>query len=145
MNIILHCIPVDGVICIDDVSFNGLDLRFIPDNIHAFHWNQTFGEIEFTGDEDNETVINFNEYQFFQQVVDMFNEKQESYDQDMRDENSRNAAESAAEEERDRIHNLKQQAIVNSMNNYADKVRENINNIDPIISVENTLREIGLI
>jgi hypothetical protein len=36
----------DGFISVDDVGFSGLDLSFLPENIHAVQWYDTVGEVE---------------------------------------------------------------------------------------------------
>lgn len=43
----LTIIPVDGAVYVDGVSFIGLDLSFVPTNIHALQWYDTYGELEF--------------------------------------------------------------------------------------------------
>ena len=42
----LIIVPSDGVVNIDGVGFDGLDLSFIDASIHAVQWYETRGEIE---------------------------------------------------------------------------------------------------
>lgn len=46
----LTIIPSDGSVYLDNWSFNGLDLSFIPSNIHALQWKNDLGWIEFVED-----------------------------------------------------------------------------------------------
>jgi hypothetical protein len=43
----LTIIPVDGAVYVDGVSFVGLDLSFVPTDIHALQWYDSYGEVEF--------------------------------------------------------------------------------------------------
>ena len=43
----LTIVPDDGAVYKDGFSYSGLDLPFIPQNIHALQWYGEFGEIEF--------------------------------------------------------------------------------------------------
>ena len=43
----LTIVPDDGAVYKDGISYSGLDLPFIPQNIHALQWYGEFGEIEF--------------------------------------------------------------------------------------------------
>jgi hypothetical protein len=43
----LTIIPVDGAVYVDGVSYSDLDLSFVPANVHALQWYDTYGELEF--------------------------------------------------------------------------------------------------
>jgi hypothetical protein len=43
----LTIIPEDGSVYKDNYSYSNLDLSFVPSNVHAFQWYDTYGEIEF--------------------------------------------------------------------------------------------------
>jgi hypothetical protein len=43
----LTIVPVDGAVYVDGVSYSGLDLSFIPADVHALQWYDTYGEVEF--------------------------------------------------------------------------------------------------
>lgn len=43
----LTIIPVDGAVYVNGVSYAGLDLSFVPADVHALQWYDTFGELEF--------------------------------------------------------------------------------------------------
>lgn len=43
----LTIIPSDGAVYKDNFSYSGLDLSFIPPDVHALQWYDTYGEIEF--------------------------------------------------------------------------------------------------
>jgi hypothetical protein len=43
----LSIIPSDQAVYVDGASQLGLDLSFIPSNIHALQWYETHGELEF--------------------------------------------------------------------------------------------------
>lgn len=53
-------IPVDGAVYKDGVSFCGLDLSFIPSNIHALQWIDSKGWLEFKQDQDFNKAANEN-------------------------------------------------------------------------------------
>ena len=36
----------DGFISVDGIGFGGLDLSFLPSNLHAVQWYETVGEVE---------------------------------------------------------------------------------------------------
>lgn len=42
----LTIIPSDGTVIVDGVGFNGLDLSFMPANVHAVQWYDTYGDVE---------------------------------------------------------------------------------------------------
>jgi hypothetical protein len=37
----------DGLVVVDGIAFSGLDLSFMPNNIHAVQWYHTEGEVEY--------------------------------------------------------------------------------------------------
>lgn len=43
----ISVIKTDGFVSKDGKGFSGLDLSFLPSNVRAFQWYETFGEIEF--------------------------------------------------------------------------------------------------
>jgi hypothetical protein len=43
----LTIIPTDGAVYIDGATYSGLDLSFIPTDVHALQWYDTYGELEF--------------------------------------------------------------------------------------------------
>ena len=63
----LTIIPIDGAVYKNEISFSGLDLSFIPANIHALQWYETEGEIEFINNPDktkpqNQTITSLPEW-----------------------------------------------------------------------------------
>lgn len=48
----LTIIKSDGAVYKDGVSYSGLDLLSVPNNVHALQWNGTKGFIEFVEDDD---------------------------------------------------------------------------------------------
>jgi hypothetical protein len=43
----LTIVPADSTVYVDGVSYSHLDLSFIPSDIHALQWYDTYGELEF--------------------------------------------------------------------------------------------------
>jgi hypothetical protein len=43
----LTIIAEDGAVYVDSVSYSNLDLSFIPSDVHALQWYNTYGELEF--------------------------------------------------------------------------------------------------
>jgi predicted dinucleotide-utilizing enzyme len=43
----LTIIPEDAAVYIDGVCVSGIDISFVPNNIHAIQWDGNFGEIEY--------------------------------------------------------------------------------------------------
>lgn len=39
-------IKENGFVSIDDLGFSGIDLSFLPENLHAVQWYDTVGEVE---------------------------------------------------------------------------------------------------
>ena len=48
----LTIIPSDNTVYVDNWSFSGLDLSFIPANVHALQWKNDLGWIEFVENDD---------------------------------------------------------------------------------------------
>jgi len=42
----LTIVPISGTVSKNGISYNNLDLSFMPSNVHAVQWYDTFGEIE---------------------------------------------------------------------------------------------------
>jgi len=77
----LIIIPVDGLISIDGQCISKIqhDMSWIPENIHAIQWYETWGEIEYTDGSPNEKI---EELGIYEQAVDTFNnEKQRLEDE----------------------------------------------------------------
>lgn len=43
----LTIIPADGAVYVDGISYLNLNLSFIPSDVHALQWYDTYGELEF--------------------------------------------------------------------------------------------------
>jgi hypothetical protein len=43
----LTIVPADGAVYVDSASYSDLDLSFIPSDVHALQWYDTYGELEF--------------------------------------------------------------------------------------------------
>jgi len=48
----LSIIPIDGAVYKDGYSYSGLNLSFVPSNVHALQWKDTKGWIEFVDNDD---------------------------------------------------------------------------------------------
>lgn len=73
----LTIIKEDGFVAIDGVGYIGLDLSFLPGNIHAVQWYHTKGEIEFVCEPlepkpENQLITSIDQ---FQEVIDLWNAK----------------------------------------------------------------------
>lgn len=90
----LTIVPEDRTLGIDGEFLLKVqqNLDWIPQNVHAVQWYDTWGEVEFNGPEPNERIEELGIYQ--QAIIDFNNEKQ-------RIEDEKIAAELAAEEARD--------------------------------------------
>lgn len=66
-------IPSDGLVSIDNEGFNGLDLSFIDQSIHAIQWYGEGGEIEYK-DERGRMIANveINSIEQFQPALDLW-------------------------------------------------------------------------
>ena len=77
----LIIIPVDKLISIDGQGILQIqqDFSWIPSNVHAVQWYETWGEIEYTDGSPNEKI---EELGIYEQAVDTFNnEKQRLEDE----------------------------------------------------------------
>ena len=54
----LVIVPVSGTVNKDGIVYNDLDLSFMPKNIHAVQWYDTFGEIEVKNEITNKIIAN---------------------------------------------------------------------------------------
>ena len=43
----LTIVPDDGAVYKDGFSYSGLDLDFVPDDVHALQWYGQYGEVEY--------------------------------------------------------------------------------------------------
>ena len=61
-------IPSDGVVSIDGVSFNNIDLSSINQSIHAVQWYGSDGEVEIKDERgrmmENREITSFDEFAF---------------------------------------------------------------------------------
>lgn len=67
-------IPVDGLVSVNGIVMSGLDLSFLPREIHAIQWNGHSGEVEFRQDvlgnkRPNEKIDSFQPYK---KAVELF-------------------------------------------------------------------------
>ena len=74
MNRRISIIPADGIVAVNGMSVSGLDLSFLPDDIHAIQWYGERGEVEFRADlygykKMNEKIDSFKP---FEKAVDLF-------------------------------------------------------------------------
>jgi hypothetical protein len=90
----LTIVPSDKTICIDGQCILEIqqDLSWIPTNIHALQWYDTYGEVEYNDGSPNEKIEELGIYQ--QAVIDYQNEIQ-------RLENEKIAQEAASEAAKD--------------------------------------------
>lgn len=54
----LIIVPISGTVSKDGISYNDLDLSFMPSNVHAVQWYDTFGEIEIKDVITNKMIAN---------------------------------------------------------------------------------------
>lgn len=66
----LSIISIDGTVCIDGVCYLGLDLSWIPVDVHAVQWYNTYGEVEFI---DNSPNVKIDSLGIYEQAIDSFN------------------------------------------------------------------------
>ena len=74
MNQRISIIPADGIVAVNGMSVSGLDLSFLPEEIHAIQWYGERGEVEFRADlygykKMNEKIDSFKP---FEKAVDLF-------------------------------------------------------------------------
>jgi predicted phosphohydrolase len=65
-------IPVDSRVTIDGVSIGDLDLSWIPENIHAVQWYDTYGEVELVTSDPN---IDITELGIYEQAIPLWESK----------------------------------------------------------------------
>lgn len=65
----LSIISIDGTVCIDGVCYIGLDLSWIPVDVHAVQWYGTYGEVEFI---DNSPNMKIDSLGIYEQAIDSF-------------------------------------------------------------------------
>lgn len=82
MNITI--IPIDRTVSIDGLTFNGIDLSFIPSNQHAIQWYNNVGEVEIKDDNgrivENQKIETFD---FYQPAIDSWNIKKQEYEESL--------------------------------------------------------------
>jgi len=71
-------IPVDSRVSIDGYSIDGLDLSWIPENIHAVQWYDTYGEVELVTTEPNIVIT---ELGIYEQAIPLWEAKKIELDQ----------------------------------------------------------------
>jgi hypothetical protein len=71
-------IPVDSRVSIDGYSIDGLDLSWIPENIHAVQWYDTYGEFELVTTEPNIVIT---ELGIYEQAIPLWEAKKIELDQ----------------------------------------------------------------
>ena len=54
----LIIVPISGTVSKNGICYNNLDLSFMPSNIHAVQWYDTFGEIEIKDVITNKMIAN---------------------------------------------------------------------------------------
>jgi hypothetical protein len=89
----LAIIPSDTVVCIDNRCIDNIDLSWVPENVHAVQWYDTYGEIELVTNDPN---IDIFELGIYENVIDLWEERKVELD---KLEEERLEAERIAEEE----------------------------------------------
>ena len=60
-------VPSDGMVSIDGKEYTDIDLAFIPNNVHAVQWYDTFGEVEICDQYgrilENQPITSLDDYQ----------------------------------------------------------------------------------
>ena len=56
-------IPIDSRVTIDGISIGDLDLSWIPENVHAVQWYDTYGEVELVTRDPNIDIIELGIYE----------------------------------------------------------------------------------
>lgn len=84
MNRRISIIPDDGIVAVNGMSVTGLDLSFLPNDIHAIQWYGERGEVEFKTDiygykKMNEKIDSFKP---FEKAVDLFGQVQAAVQND---------------------------------------------------------------
>jgi uncharacterized LabA/DUF88 family protein len=65
-------IPVDSIVIIDGFPTPNVDLSWIPENVHAVQWYDTYGEIELVTREPN---IDITELGIYEQAISLWESK----------------------------------------------------------------------
>jgi len=88
----LTIIPEDKTIRIDEEFMLNIeqDMSWIPENIHAVQWYDTWGEIEYKDGSPNERIEELGIYQ--QAIIDLNNEKQRIEDDEIEIAKTKEAA-----------------------------------------------------
>lgn len=106
----LTIVPSDKTICIDGQCILEIqqDLSWIPTNIHALQWYDTYGEVEYNDGSPNEKIEELGIYQ--QAVIDYQNEIQRLEDEKIAQE----AASEAARDYWSELRMMRDQLLSNS-------------------------------
>jgi hypothetical protein len=75
-------IPVDSKIVIDGIVANDVDLSWVPENVHAVQWFDTYGEIELLTREPN---IDITELGIYSQAVPIWEVKKLELEEEERE------------------------------------------------------------
>lgn len=88
----LTIVPVDKIIGIDGEFLRKIeqDISWIPENVHAVQWYDTWGEVEYTDGSSNERIEELGIYE--QAIVDFNNELQRIEDEIIAEELAAEAA-----------------------------------------------------
>lgn len=94
-------IPEDGTVAVNGINMSGLDLSFLPDEIHAIQWVGDSGEVEFRPDafghkKPNEKIGSLKPYE---KAIGLFEKKQEE---------DRQGSEENQPSDRERLFNMTQ-------------------------------------
>ncbi len=65
-------IPVDSIIIIDGFPTPNVDLSWIPENVHAVQWYDTYGEVELVTSDPN---IDITELGIYEQAIPLWESK----------------------------------------------------------------------
>lgn len=116
-------IPVDSMIIIDGFAVSDVDLSWVPDNVHAVQWYETYGEVELIGRVPN---IDITELGIYEQAVPIWEVKKLELEQQ---EIQRLEQVRLMEEEQQRQVILKQYQMISNQNS---------ENLSEILSEEST-------
>ena len=75
-------IPVDSKIVIDGIVANDVDLSWVPENVHAVQWFDTYGEIELLTREPN---IDITELGIYSQAIPIWEAKKLELEEEERE------------------------------------------------------------
>ena len=109
-------VPVDGLVNIDGLRYLGLDLSFIPNNVHAVQWYDTYGEVEIKDPVTGKMISNddINSLDSYQPAIDAWNSAKlaEEAAAVKKAEEDRMAAEQAAAAEAEKLRLAMEQAEI---------------------------------